>query len=333
MRHPFKTFSVIAILAVMVLATAYNILLSVLHQPGPLLHTKTVMIQKGASVKTIANHLYEEDIIAYPVIFTHLHRLEYEPITIKYGEYRFDPSSTMLDIWYKMVEGDTLQRKITIPEGWTVQQVVEHLNDNPYLDGDLPDKIIEGTLMPNTYYFNRGDSRRTIIRHMQVIMQDHLEKSWEKRQANLPFQSPQEALILASIVEKETSLPEERARIAAVFINRLKRGMRLQADPTVAYAITQGRYPMERPLTRNDLTIESPYNTYVNNSLPPSPIANPSAAAIEAVLNPDDSHDLYFVVNPDGGHEFSTSYVQHQKYAEKYQKYIKHERKKLKGKP
>lgn len=332
MLKRFKYCTVLFVLAVMVITTAVSIYMAKLHEPGPLLYSKTLIIPKGASIKHVAESLYAESIIKSPAIFSTIHHLQQESITPKYGEYLFQPSISMFQVWDQISQGHTHSRKITIPEGWTVHQVREHLQANPYLEGDIPD-MEEGTLLPETYHFTRGDSRASIMHQMHTSLRKNLTEAWEKRDQRIPIHTPEEALVLASIVERETSLPEERPRIAAVFINRIKRGMKLQADPTVAYALTGGRRPLERPLTRDDLNIDSPYNTYQHVSLPPKPIANPSLAAIEAVMHPAETEDLYFVVNPSGGHDFSTNYAEHQRFVSKYHSYIKQERKKLRGTP
>ena len=188
------------------------------------------------------------------------------------------------------------------------------------LNGTIDEVPSEGSLLPETYHYSYGDSRAAILARMRQSMQSTVSEAWARRSADLPLQSPEEAIVLASIVEKETAKPEERAHIAGVFINRLKRGMRLQSDPTVAYGLTEGRAPLDRALTRSDLKHPTPYNTYVIKGLPPGPICNPGKAAIEAVLQPMQTKDLYFVADGNGGHAFAETYAQHRRNVSRWRR-------------
>ncbi len=207
-------------------------------------------------------------------------------------------------------EADTRYR-VALAEGATVWQVVEELKDADFLTGEVEELPPEGMLAPDSYEVKAGDSRADLLRRMQEKQAARLAAAWERRAEGLPFKTPQEALILASIVEKETALPEERPTVASVFINRLRRGMRLQTDPTVIYGVTEGRGVLGRPIRRSELRRETPYNTYVITGLPPTPIANPGLASIEAVLNPADTDYLYFVADGTGGHAFARTLAEH----------------------
>jgi UPF0755 protein len=199
----------------------------------------------------------------------------------------------------------------TVTEGQTSWQVVEQLNSVHDLYGPPLSPPPEGTILPETYHYHRGDHRDALLRRMMAAMEGHVRKLWTQRQADSPLRSPEEMVTLASIVEKETGVPEERPKIAGVFLNRLRKNMRLQADPTVIYALTEGRGTFGRALTKDDLEMQSQYNTYLNHGLPPGPIANPGLAALRAVIFPDSTDALYFVANGAGGHNFSNTLQNH----------------------
>ncbi|MFC0341554.1 endolytic transglycosylase MltG [Paracoccus niistensis] len=201
--------------------------------------------------------------------------------------------------------------RVAVAEGTTVWQVVEAVRQAPFLEGSVGPVPPEGTLAPDTYEVNRGGSRRELIDRMRVAQDGILAAAWEGRPFGLPYQTPEDALTMASIVEKETGVPEERARVAAVFVNRLREGMRLQTDPTVIYGVTNGREVLDRGLRRSELQRRTPYNTYQIDGLPPTPIANPGRAAIQAALNPEDSDFLYFVADGSGGHAFARTLEEH----------------------
>ena len=213
------------------------------------------------------------------------------------------------------------QHKFTAAEGLTTAQIVEHLSSLTALEGQIQKLPEEGTLLPETYYFSQGDLRQKIIKRMETAQKIFMDRLWRTRPLDSPFQTKTEALILASIVEKETGLPQERPLIAAVFINRLKKGMALQSDPTISYILhkEQGR-TLNEGLTKNDLKYSSPFNTYQNRGLPPHPICNPGQASLEAVFKPAPSKALYFVADGTGGHVFSTTLKEHQKNHAKWRK-------------
>jgi UPF0755 protein len=207
--------------------------------------------------------------------------------------------------------GETIVRRLTVPEGLTSARVLELVDGAEGLQGHVGRMPEEGRLLPETYHFSYGDDRADLVARMEEAMEIALARLWLERSDDLPFATPEDALTLASIVERETAVERERRRVAAVFINRLRRGMRLQSDPTVVYALTEGEGVLGRRLVRDDLRIDHPYNTYVNTGLPPGPIANPGRASIAAVLNPAETRELYFVADGSGGHAFATTLDEH----------------------
>lgn len=288
-------------------------------KPGPTISKKTVYISKGLSVDSIANILENEGIIDDAMIFSLGVRLSRVEKMLKAGEFEFSNGISAKGAAEHLIKGKTVTRRLTIAEGLTAFQVFDQLVATNGLE-DTFDVPTEGSVLPETYYFSYGDTRAELIKRMVRAMDNNLNRLWQKRAPGLPFKEPIEALILASIVEKETGLKAERARIAGVFINRLKKGMRLQSDPTVLYGISMGDGPLGRPLKRADLKKKTPYNTYTIDGLPPGPICNPSLAAIRAVLNPQQTDELYFVADGKGGHVFATNLKEHNRNAAKWRK-------------
>ncbi len=288
---------------------------------------KTVTIAPGTGARETLVQLHEQGALpapwtmALPVFFRQQYR------SFKAGEYALAKGMTPDQILSLIARGEVVVHKLTIPEGFTSAEVVMALVAEPLLTGEPPVMVIEGKLLPDTYHFQRGESREAIAARMRRAMDEKLNALWAARAADLPLKNPEEVLILASIVEKETSVPAERPLVAAVYLNRLKKGMKLQADPTVVYGI-DSTGQMKRPLTIGDLNRDTPYNTYTREGLPPTPIANPGAASIEAVLHPATSDFLYFVATGDGGHNFATTLAEHQKNVAAYRKAMKVEEKK-----
>ncbi|MGE3624199.1 MAG: endolytic transglycosylase MltG [Bdellovibrionales bacterium] len=287
--------------------------------PGPLQDTKTVVVQHGSSVYDIAALLDSKGVTYNPVIFRLASKI-FAKDSLKAGEYQFAPRASILGVVRQLQEGRSVVRLVTVPEGLTSAEIVGLLNDIP-LSGVVDASVAEGSLLPESYRYIYGDSRNGMIARMQKAMRDTLENLWAKRDPNVPIKTPAEALIMASIIEKETSKPEERARVAGVFYNRLKNSMRLQSDPTVIYGLTQGKGPLERGLARNDLTTVTPYNTYTNDGLPPGPICNPGRASIEAALHPETHDFLYFVADGTGGHVFAKELSEHNLNVVKWTKF------------
>ena len=278
--------------------------------PGPAESNTIMLFEPGSSVTRIANELKDAQVIEYPELFTATVRVRGLQNEIKAGEYRIPAYASVMEIIDLLVEGDSIQHYLTAPEGLTTAQILLIVAGDDVLVGDITVEPGEGELLPETYAFTRGESRDGLITRMMRDQDAVIDSLWDNRKTELPFSTKQEALILASIVEKETAVPEERGRIAAVFVNRLKRGMRLESDPTIIYGLTKGE-PLGRGLRQSELRSETAYNTYVINGLPPTPIANPGRASIEAVLNPDDSDDIFFVADGSGGHAFASSLREH----------------------
>ncbi|PZA12211.1 endolytic transglycosylase MltG [Rhodopseudomonas palustris] len=285
-----------------------------LEAPGPLAQDKTVNIPQRAGLDDIAQILKREGVIedgwlvfAGGVIALRA-RTELKP-----GEYLFQKNASLRDVIGTIVEGKVVQHAITIPEGLTSEQIVERLSDNPILTGSIREIPREGTLLPETYKFPRGTPREQVLHRLQSAQKRVLAEIWERRNPDLPIKTPEQLVTLASLVEKETGKSEERTRVAAVFVNRLQRKMRLQSDPTIIYGLVGGKGTLGRPIKRSEITQPSPYNTYVIDGLPPGPIANPGRASLEAAANPARTRDLYFVADGSGGHAFSDTYEQHQK--------------------
>lgn len=287
---------------------------------GPLKQETSIVIHSGSSLSVIADKLHDEGVIRHPLIFRGGAMLMGYANTLKAGEYMFPPRISPKGALKLMNEGKTLQHFITIPEGLTSAQIVDLLMKEDKLTGDIPAVPAEGTLLPETYSFSRGDTRKSVIHHMRDAMQEAMKDLWPTRRPGLPISTPQEAITLASVVEKETGIPEERPRVAGVFVNRLNQGIPLQTDPTVIYALTNGSGALGRPLTRADLKTDSPYNTYQNPGLPPGPIANPGRASLKAVMQPEEHDYLFFVADGTGGHVFAKTLSEHNKNAARWRK-------------
>jgi len=281
------------------------------EESGPLSDSVTVNISRGVSSQVVADVLYINNVISNDLLFRALLKYHKVESKIKAGEYKFNAGISMVDVMNKLIKGDVIYHKLTIPEGYTVGQVLYLLGMNDKLSGEyeyIPD---EGMMLPETYTFQKDESRNTIIRKSVSAMQDKLKEIWDARDSDLPYKNMNELLIMASIIEKETSVDEERALVASVFVNRLRKGMRLQTDPTVIYALTEGKEELKRLLTRKDLLIDSKYNTYKYAGLPPTPICNPGEASIYAAAHPEESEFIYFVANGKGGHNFAKTLQEH----------------------
>lgn len=272
-----------------------------------------LLVEKGVSMGEIAAQLKKDELIKSVSVFKVAARLSGKSTRLKAGEYRIPPHASTKMILDILVNGQNVVRRVTVPEGKTSAQIFELLMETPGLSGDLPAPPPNGTLLPETYTFGYGVPRTVILQRMREGMQKTIDDLWPYRDPDLPYTTKNEALTLASIVEKETSIPEERSRIAGVFINRLKRGMRLQTDPTVIYAITDGSMDLKRRLTHADLRVDHPFNTYTRKGLPPAPICNPGRDSILAVLKPMKTDEIYFVADGTGGHTFSKTFRQHKR--------------------
>jgi len=281
--------------------------------PGPLTEDKIVNIPRGLGIRDIADVLQREGVIDQPWVFIGGVLVLKARGELKSGEYQFTKGASLADVVTSIIENKVVQHSLTIPEGLTSEQIVAKLLETDALAGQIKEIPHEGTLLPETYKFTRGMTREQIIQRMQQAHKRLLQEVWEHRMPDLPVKTPEQLVILASIVEKETGRPDERSRVASVFVNRLKSKMRLQSDPTIIYGLTGGKGSLGRPILKSEIEQPTPYNTYLIDGLPPGPIANPGRASLEAAANPARTKDLYFVADGNGGHVFSETYDQHQK--------------------
>lgn len=278
---------------------------------GPLLSVVNVVIPRGASTRTVAEKLTEKGVIDKPLLFRTAVRFYGLDKELKAGEYQFMPQMSLLQVMKKMASGEVFFRKITLPEGLTTGQILYLIASTPELSGEINMEVGEGELLPETYSFELGASRDSIVMQAKNAMEKVRTEAWEMRDTALPYKDINQMLTMASIIEKETAVANERALVASVFINRLRKGMRLQTDPTVIYAVTEGECEFGRSLKKADLQIDSPYNTYKYYGLPPGPICNPGREAILAAVHPAESDYLYFVADGRGGHNFAKNLNEH----------------------
>ncbi len=288
-----------------------------IQREGPLAKEQVVLLENGSSVTQIAHLLVENNIIRNADLFNAAVRWRKAGNKLKAGEYRFEPGLNIFEVIDLLVEGNSILHFVTVPEGRTTKQILDIIKNDDVLTGEISLEPREGSLLPETYGFTRGESRDALIKRMANAQDNVLEELWEGRMVDLPLGSPREALILASIVEKETGVAGERNRIASVFVNRLRKKMRLESDPTIIYGLTGGE-PLGRGLRVSEIRSETAYNTYVIRGLPPTPICNPGRASIEAVLNPAQTDDLFFVADGSGGHAFAKTLRQHNKNVSKW---------------
>ena len=287
--------------------------------PGPSKAETIVLLEPGSSVASISTELERAGAIRDRRLFLAAVRVHQLQGQLKAGEYAIPAGASVLDIIRILVEGKSILHSLTAPEGRTTAQILRLIEAEPALAGDITLTPKEGDLLPETYVFTRGMTRDDLIAEMTKAQSKLLDEARNGRAEALPFDTKEEAVILASIVEKETGIAEERPRIAGVFINRLKKRMRLESDPTIIYGLTKGE-PLGRGLRQSELRRETPYNTYVIFGLPPTPIANPGRAAIEAVLNPMETDELFFVADGTGGHVFAKTYAEHRANVAKWRR-------------
>jgi peptidoglycan lytic transglycosylase G len=316
-RHPLVMAGNAVFTVLVVVSLAVGVVLYYGKQrfdaPGPLAQSKVVNIPRGLGTRDIANLLEREGVINEPYVFIGGVLVMKARGGLKHGEYRFAEHASVADVVNTVIEGKVVQHSLTIAEGLTSEEIVARLLENKSLSGEIKDIPREGSLLPETYKFTRGMSREQIIHRMQQAQAALVREIWTHRAGDLPLRTPQELITLASIVEKETGKADERSRVAAVFINRLKNKMKLQSDPTIIYGLTAGKGALGRPIKKSEIEQPTPYNTYVINGLPPGPIANPGKASLEAVAHPARTKDLYFVADGTGGHVFAETYAQHEK--------------------
>lgn len=312
---------------------------SQLDAQGPLDKTKVVVVPKGDGAVEIGGRLEREGVVSDRRLFVAGYLLTKfsawisggKPVQIKAGDFEVVDHASVRHVVEVLTEGRTVSYKVTVPEGLTSYQIVERLKADPNLSGEITDVPLEGSLMPETFVVQRGTARQAVLDLMAAESKKTLDRLWEGRKQGLPFKSIDEAVVLASIVEKETGRNDERDRVAAVFVNRLKVNMRLQSDPTILYGLFGGKTVWGKPILRSEKAQKTAHNTYEIEGLPPTPICNPGRAALEATLNPADTKELYFVANGSGGHTFSETLKEHNAGVQKWRAVEKEIRSKKDG--
>ena len=296
-----------------------------IEAPGPLAEDRIHIVPSGAGVNRIAADLQETGVISNSLLFRLYVRYRNADMKLRAGEYEFRSGASMAQILDLLISGRMVLHRVTVPEGLTSHEATVLLNAAGPMTGtaEIPP---EGSILPETYSFTRDEDRSEILAHMREAMTQTLTELWAGRADDLPIKTPEEAVILASIVEKETGIADERPRVAAVFVNRLRKRMRLQSDPTVIYVLSDGRGRLDRELLLKDLEIDSPYNTYRVAGLPPGPICNPGRASLAAVLNPIESKELYFVADGTGGHVFAETLAEHERNVRNWRKIRRQQR-------
>lgn len=288
--------------------------------PGPLRSEIALIVPKGAGVQEIAQILHAGGVIDNPHLFVLGARYTEMARRMRAGEFAFAPRISMKEAVTHLVDGAMVKRRLTVPEGLLTREIIALVANADGLTGSIEAPEPEGAYLPETYFYSHGDSRAAVLARMTAAMNEALAAAWAKRNPKIALKSPRQALVLASIIEKETGVAVERRRVSAVFHNRLRRGMRLQSDPTVAYAVTGGGVSLGRPLSRADLEADSPYNTYRVAGLPPGPIANPGRASLIAAVQPLDTKEYYFVADGQGGHAFSRTLREHNRNVAKWRR-------------
>jgi len=327
-----KILIIPATLSVLVFTYLAIILVLVMYFNAPNFYhkqDKKFIIESGLTLRQVVEKLHREQIIKHPDAFLIVGQLikGLDP-KVRYGEYFFEKNLSYYKILHKMIRGNVFFRKVTIAEGLSSHSALAIISKEPGLIGNSPQKIDEGSLLPETYFYSYNDTRSGMIQRMQNSMRKTLDDLWEKRDQSIPLTTKEQALILASIVEKETGLASERGNVASVFVNRLKKGMKLQSDPTIIYSFAYGDKSLERPIKVSDIQNNSNFNTYNIYGLPPAPICNPGLASIKAVLNPPQTNYLFFVANAKGGgHLFASTLEEHNSNVAKYRFAIKEQQK------
>jgi UPF0755 protein len=286
-----------------------------IDRPGPTTSAKVIYIPRGLGSDAIGQQLVDEDLIEKPWLLMAAQQFRRDPRALRAGEYEIAAGASLAAILEQLRAGRTIVRRLTVPEGLTSSQILDLIRRADGLDGATQAILPEGSLLPETYHYQKGDRRADLVKRLQTAMTAALAEAWNNRNLSVPLRTPEELLVLASIVEKETGLAAERERVAGVFINRLRKNMRLQSDPTVLYGVVGGG---ARSLTRADLDTDTPWNTYTRAGLPASPITNPGRAALMAAAKPLTTDDLYFVADGTGGHAFAKTLDEHNRNVAKW---------------
>ena len=316
------------VLIVMLSAGGLTLLVRHLYDsPGPLTMAETVVVPKGFSSSEIAERLEHEGVIssrwAFMINYLTQSRFGPKPITLRHGEYMFKQGASIHEVLDILAEGKSVAYKVTIPEGLTSHQIVERLKNEESLTGEVTEVPAEGSLLPETYSIEKGMARQELLQIMQAKQTQALEALWERRQGELPYKAPGDAVVLASIIEKETGRSDERDRIAGVFVNRLQKGMPLQSDPTILYGVYGGQVQWGKPIMQTEKDAKNAHNTYQIRGLPPTPICNPGRPALEAALAPAKTNDLFFVADGTGGHIFTATLKDHNAAVQNWRKFEK----------
>jgi UPF0755 protein len=320
-RHPLviagnAVFTILILLAIMI-GAGFAVGKHRFDTPGPLEADKVVNIPPRYGIRDIADLLVKEGVIEHPLTFIAGSLIYKSHEELRFGEYQFSKAASLHDVLNTLVSNKVVQHQITIAEGLTSEQIVQRLLEADMLSGNIREIPREGSMLPESYRFPRGTTRDQVIQRMQAAEKKLLQEVWDHRAPDLPLKTQEQLVILASIVEKETGRSDERSRVAAVFVNRLKQRMKLQSDPTIIYGLVGGKGTLGRPIMRSEIDQPTPYNTYAIEGLPPGPIANPGRAALEAVANPARTKELYFVADGSGGHTFSETLDAHQRNVSK----------------
>jgi UPF0755 protein len=336
-RHPIVIAgnAIISIILVVAVAAviAYQFGKHRFETPGPLEQDKIVNIPRGLGLREIADLLARENVIDQPMVFIGSVLVLKAKDDLKFGEYRFTKQVSLRETIDIIVEGKVIQHAVTIPEGLTSEQIIARLAEVDFLAGNIREIPKEGTLLPETYNFPRGMTREQALQRMQQSHARVLKEIWDRRSSEVPLKSAEQLVTLASIVEKETGRPDERSRVAAVFVNRLRQRMKLQSDPTIIYGLVGGKGTLGRPIMRSEIEQQTPYNTYVIEGLPPGPIANPGRASLEATANPARTKELFFVADGTGGHAFAENLQGHQQNVAKLRQFEQQVRQSSQGTP
>ena len=317
----FRLILIFFTLALILIIFSINFSLSYYYDSGVSKKPSLILINKGLTLSEIANLLNKEEVLEYPELFSYILRFKKLDKTIRAGEYLFPEGITTQTVFKILSQGKTYMRSITIIEGQTIDKIIDKIDMTSGLKGNIINFPKEGEIFPNTYYFSWGETKQKILDLMKSSMKEAINNAWENRSPEVYISNIRDAVILASIIEKETSLTDEKPIVSSVFHNRLKIGMRLQSDPTVIYGINKKKIDKINNLKAKDIKVFTKYNTYMINGLPPGPISNPGLDSIYAALNPKKTNYLYFVANGKGGHYFSSSYSEHLKNIKRWRRY------------